>query len=197
MAHSETDKSIFEGIADRMKIALSLIIGLSIIAGTGYSATFPTNTKYEVCFTLGSDCTSLIVKQIQKANRSIYAQAYSFTSTEIAKAIANAKKKGMHVGVILDKSQMKNNSYSAAKYLSNQGVPVWIDYKPAIAHNKVFIIDNSTVITGSFNFTKAAQDRNAENVLIIHDVGLANLYLHNWESRQTLSIKVENLTVNP
>ena len=44
-----------------------------------------------------------------------------------------------------------------------------IDAEHAIAHNKVMIIDGETVITGSFNFTKAAEENNAENLLIIHD----------------------------
>jgi phospholipase D len=59
-----------------------------------------------------------------------------------------------------------------------------IDYKPAIAHNKVIIIDNGSVITGSFNFTKAAQFKNAENVLIIHDKQLADIYKQNWLYRE-------------
>lgn len=152
-----------------------------------FAETFPPNTKYEVCFTPGEDCTSLIVNEIDKANQSVYLQAYSFTSKPIARAIADAKRRGIVVEVILDKSQTKHNKYSSAKYLANQNIPVWIDYKPAIAHNKVIIIDNDTVITGSFNFTKAAQEENAENVLIIHDKKLASTYLENLQSRKAES----------
>lgn len=50
-----------------------------------------------------------------------------------------------------------------------------------IAHNKVMVIDGQTVVTGSFNFTKAAEENNAENLLIIRDLGLAKLYMENWE----------------
>ena len=49
----------------------------------------------------------------------------------------------------------------------NAGIPTFIDNKHAIAHNKIMIIDQSTIITGSFNFTKAAEEKNAENLLII------------------------------
>lgn len=155
-----------------------------------YSETFLPNTKYEVCFTPGNDCTTTIVNEIKKAKKSIYLQAYSFTSKPITKAITDAKRKGVDVQVILDKSQIKNNKYSSAKYLINQNVPVWIDYKPSIAHNKVIIIDNNTVITGSFNFTKAAQEKNAENVLVMHDVGLAKLYMENLSQRKSISKKL-------
>ena len=59
-------------------------------------------------------------------------------------------------------------------------MPVWIDAQHAIAHNKIMVIDDATVITGSFNFTKAAEEHNAENLLIIHDPALAARYTENW-----------------
>jgi phosphatidylserine/phosphatidylglycerophosphate/cardiolipin synthase-like enzyme len=72
------------------------------------------------------------------------------------------------VQAVLDES---NNTakYSAATFLLHAGIPTFIDAKHAIAHNKIIIIDGRTVITGSFNFTKAAEERNAENLLILRD----------------------------
>jgi phosphatidylserine/phosphatidylglycerophosphate/cardiolipin synthase-like enzyme len=99
-------------------------------------------------------------------------QAYSFTSASIAKALLEAHERGVQVQVILDKSQ-GTEKYSSADFLANQGVPTMIDANHAIAHNKIIIIDGETVITGSFNFTKAAQEKNAEKVLIIRDKALA------------------------
>lgn len=157
-----------------------------------YAAEFPANTQYDVCFTPGEDCTARIVRQINQARESIYLQAYSFTSRPIAAAITAAKRRGIVVEVILDKSQTKNNKYSSAKYLSHQDIPIWVDYEPAIAHNKVIIIDNGTVITGSFNFTKAAQFENAENVLIIHDKALAKSYKENFDSRKEASESLQS-----
>ena len=62
------------------------------------------------------------------------------------------------------------------------GIPVKIDAKHAIAHNKVMVIDDQTVITGSFNFTKAAEEQNAENLLVIYDKVLAAKYVGNWQT---------------
>ena len=70
---------------------------------------------------------------------------------------------------------------SSATFLYNQGIPVKIDAQHTIAHNKVMIIDEETVITGSFNFTKAAEESNAENLLVIHDKKLALAYTRNWQ----------------
>jgi phosphatidylserine/phosphatidylglycerophosphate/cardiolipin synthase-like enzyme len=78
----------------------------------------------------------------------------------------------------------RSEQYSSADFLANQGVPTIIDANHAISHNKVMVIDGETVITGSFNFTKAAQEKNAENVLIIRDQALAAQYTQNWEAHR-------------
>jgi phosphatidylserine/phosphatidylglycerophosphate/cardiolipin synthase-like enzyme len=126
---------------------------------------------------------------VDKAKKSLLIQAYSFTSVPIAKAMIDAKKRGVDVKVILDKSQFLQK-YSSAKFLMNQEIPIWKEDKVAIAHNKIMIIDDMITITGSFNFTKAAQERNAENVLIIEDPLLTKKYTENWFHRQKVSIKV-------
>lgn len=141
-----------------------------------------TTLNYEACFTPGGDCTQDIVNTIANAKKQILVQAYSFTSAPIAKALVDAHKRGIDVRVILDKSQ-RTARYTSSTFLINQGIPTWIDYKVAIAHNKVMVIDGETVITGSFNFTSAAQNKNAENLLILQDADLAKAYTKNWYSR--------------
>lgn len=141
------------------------------------------DTAVTVCFTPGGKCTDAIVTVLSHAKRTVLVQAYSFTSAPIAKALLDAHKRGVQVQVILDKSQ-RAEKYSSADFLANQGVPTMIDATHAIAHNKVIIIDGDTVITGSFNFTKAAQDRNAENLIIIRDTTVAAPYTQNWETHR-------------
>ena len=113
-------------------------------------------------------------------------QAYSFTSAPIAAALVAAKKRGVTVAVLLDKSQ-KTANYSEADFLAHAGVPTFIDGKHAIAHNKIIVIDGAVVVTGSFNFTKAAESSNAENLLVIHDPKLASRYLANWAEHRAHS----------
>jgi len=139
------------------------------------------------CFTPGQDCTGAIVAEIAGAKSSLLVQAYSFTSAPIIEAIASAKERGVDVRVILDASN-DTDKYSGATYLLNHGIQPLIDYKPAIAHNKVMVIDGRDVITGSFNFTKAAQSNNAENVLFVRDEpALAKAYADNWQKRAAAS----------
>lgn len=138
------------------------------------------NAPVQVYFSPRGECTYAIVKEISAARSEILVQAYSFTSAPIAKSLLDAHKRGIKVMAILDKSQKKER-YTSATFLSNSGVPVLIDSAHAIAHNKVIIIDREIVITGSFNFTKAAEERNAENLLIIRSRELAAKYVANWK----------------
>jgi phosphatidylserine/phosphatidylglycerophosphate/cardiolipin synthase-like enzyme len=137
------------------------------------------NSPAQVCFSPNGGCTETIVNQIEAAKSEILVQAYSFTSVPIAKALLNAHKRVVKVETILDKSQ-RRGKYTSATFLANSGIPTYIDSKHAIAHNKIIIIDRETVITGSFNFTKAAEEKNAENLLIIKEKNLAKLYIDNW-----------------
>lgn len=139
------------------------------------------------CFTPGQDCTHQITDHIAKAEHSISVQAYGFSSKDIADALIAAKNRGIKVKIILDKSQ-RSQRYSLLHYIVDAGIPVWIDTKPAIAHNKIMIIDEKEVITGSFNFTDAAQKRNAENLVFITDSKLAREYIGNWQNREHQSI---------
>ncbi|HEY2110285.1 MAG TPA: phospholipase D family protein, partial [Dongiaceae bacterium] len=144
-----------------------------------------------VCFTPGGDCTDLVVGEIAAAWHQILVQAYSFTSVPILSALRAAHARGVEVEVIVDKTSAgvskSGSHYSAAVYLTNAGIPVWVDSKVAIAHNKVMILDGAVVITGSFNFTAAAQNRNAENLLVISDPAVAAQYRDNWRRRQAVS----------
>ena len=141
----------------------------------------------QVAFSPKGGATELVVKTIRHAQKFILVQAYSFTSAPIAQALAQAEERGVDVRVILDKSQ-KTGRYSVVTFLKNHGIPTWIDSQHAIAHNKVMVIDGVTVITGSFNFTKAAETKNAENVIMLHDnPKLAAIYETNWFAHESHS----------
>jgi phosphatidylserine/phosphatidylglycerophosphate/cardiolipin synthase-like enzyme len=141
--------------------------------------------EIQVCFSpplpQGCDPTETVIEALNSAQHQILVQAFSFTSAPIAKAIVDAKKRGVDVRVILDKSNA-SKGYSAATFLEHADVRLLVDARHAIAHNKVMIIDGQTVITGSFNFTRAAEENNAENLVLIHNPAIAEEYVQNWTS---------------
>ena len=139
------------------------------------------------CFTPAQACADLIVSILDHAQSHIRLQAYGFTSSPILAALVAAKQRGVDVVVILDKSDEHQSSGSGALYVARAGIPVFIDYQPAIAHNKVIVVDKHMVVTGSYNFTTAAEHKNTENVVIIDSSEVASGFLSNWESRRTVS----------
>jgi phosphatidylserine/phosphatidylglycerophosphate/cardiolipin synthase-like enzyme len=111
-------------------------------------------------------CTDAVLREIQRARRQILVQAYSFTSEVLARGLIEAKKRGVDVEILLDKSN-EVERHSDLHILLENGLPPLIDGAHAIAHNKIMIIDKRTLVTGSFNFTNQAEHENAENLLII------------------------------
>ena len=126
-------------------------------------------------------CTEAVVAEIRRAKRSILVQAYSFTSEAICNALETRHRDGLTVRVIVDRKGNSDGERTQADWLAGQGVEVLTDGQHAIAHNKVMIIDDAVVITGSFNFTAAAEHSNAENLLVIRDPALAAAYARNWQ----------------
>jgi len=151
-----------------------------IIAAEQFKAT----GTIDVYFSPNGGATEAIVKEIDSAKKEIMVQAYSFTSKPIAKALVDARKRGVKIEAVLDKSQ-RREKYTSADFVAHAGIPTYIDSSHAIAHNKIIIIDRSTLITGSFNFTKAAEAKNAENMLVIKgNKSLVERYIRNFEEHK-------------
>ena len=139
------------------------------------------SAEIEVAFSPNGGAETLVLKTIDAAKVSVRVAAYGFTSKPVAVALLNAHKRGVDVRVVVDKSNATAR-YTAATFLANQGVPVRVDRQYAIMHNKFIVVDGETVETGSFNFTAAAEARNAENVIVLwHDAAVGQPYKRLWD----------------
>ncbi len=159
---------------------LRIICLLSLLT-LGCAQTFVHEQSISVSFSPNAGATAAVVDLISQAKHRIRVAAYGFTSKEIAKALLEAHKRGVDVQVVLDKSNA-TSKYSSATFLANVGIPVRINYKYAIMHNKFMVVDDVTTETGSFNFTKAAELHNAENLIVLRnhpDIGMQ--YLDQWQ----------------
>lgn len=166
---------------------LSVLIALQFSALSVIAAPITSTGTTEVFFSPNGGATQAVVGEIGHARQEVLVQAYSFTSKPIAKALLDAHKRGVRIVAVLDKSQ-RTQKYSGATFLANAGILVYIDSQHAIAHNKVMVLDRSTLITGSFNFTAAAEGKNAENLLVIKgNKPLVDKYIANFESHKTHS----------
>ena len=125
------------------------------------------------------DCASHIIGLIKSSESSVYFMSFSFTNEAIADSLV--RKKGMDIRGIFDSSQA-SNKFSQFKRMKGFGLNVKLDSNKYKLHHKVFIIDNNTVVTGSFNPTLSADTKNDENVIIIHDEKIAGLFLDEFDS---------------
>ncbi|MFP3019615.1 MAG: phospholipase D family protein [Arsenophonus sp.] len=146
----------------------------------------------EVGFSPGRTAKQIILLAIKEAKTSIDIAVYSFTSKPIALALVDAKQRGVNIRMVADKKS-NGGKYTAVTYLVNHRIPVRLNNKYAIMHNKFIIVDGHSVETGSFNYTKSAAFRNAENVIYLRNLpNIAEKY-----TREFNRLWRESTDINP
>jgi len=140
-----------------------------------------TELSYELGFSPNGESLQIVLNGIAEAKESILVATYSFTSKPVSEALLDAHKRGVRVAVVADH---KGNSgrYTAVNFLANHGVPVRLNGNYAIMHHKFMVIDGTVIQLGSFNYSAAAVDKNAENVLLLRDVpSIALRFTEEWK----------------
>ena len=140
----------------------------------------PGKTGIDIYFSPNGGCTAAIVAEISAAKKSVYVLAYSFTSVQVASALILAYGRKLDVKIVLDPCNIGSAGSQLQAVYYKTKIPLWIDGEHAIAHNKVIVIDKSTVVTGSFNFSEQAETGNAENLIIVRQKDVAKKYLDNF-----------------
>ena len=156
-------KTVIKGTVIILVISLAFIFSPNALAET------------EVYFSLYDDPEAVIIKNIDGAEEFINIAMYTFTDVEIAQAILEARDRGIDIKILLDRSQVKAK-YSRSRYFVQNGIEVRISSNSYIMHNKFAVIDNEIVITGSYNWTASAGERNDENLLVIDDNYIVERY---------------------
>ncbi len=154
----------------------AFVVGLACamsIPARGEPTRYPAAGTVELAFTPGDAVDATILGAIAAAEHEVLVLAYSFTHPKISRALGAARLRGVRVEVIADRGQTLELPQSVVPALARDGIPVWLDGNFAAAHNKVVVIDadgaHAATITGSYNFTIAAQKRNAENIVVFRD----------------------------
>lgn len=125
----------------------------------------------------GQNVEGQIVYEIGTAKKTLDVAIYSFTDTKIAGAIVAAKKRGVNVRLISDRESSNNSSQRQTMLIiKSAGIPIKINSHSGIMHLKVLVIDNNVATTGSFNYTKSAQNLNDENFVVLNNSKIAQTY---------------------
>ncbi len=152
----------------------------------------PRQARSRSPFTPGDRIDRLIVAAIDASRHEVLVLAYLFTDRSIARALLRAQQRGVTVRVVADREQSRALPQSVLADLVAGGVDVRVDGRHQAAHNKVIVIDaespHATTITGSYNYTLAAQRSNAENVVVLRDnPPVARAYRDNWTRLHALA----------
>lgn len=155
------------------------------VAAEAPARRFAATGSVEVAFTPGDRVDRLIIAAVDAAKQEVIVLAYSFTDRTIARALLRAQQRGVRVRVVADREQARASPQNVLGDLVAGGVEVRLDGNFQAAHNKVIVLDadspRATTITGSYNFTLAAQRANAENVIVLRDdPAVARAYRDNW-----------------
>lgn len=132
-------------------------------------------TTIENYFAPEDDVQEKILEQIRAARREILFMAFAFTSDPIAEAMIDAMREGVQVRGVLEARNVNDRACEDDR-LRDAGATVYVDSNPNNMHNKIIVIDEATVITGSYNFSRNADENNDENILFINDRALALQY---------------------
>ncbi len=139
-------------------------------------------TSVYIRFSPDDGIDDMIESLISAANDSVYMLAYSFASRDIAERLQAADDDGLDVIVICEDSKAYTDGGGQCGPLSEAGLAVYVDgYPDTLMHEKVIILDNSVVIAGSYNFTRSADKRNDEQVLVIQSRDVADQFLAEFD----------------
>jgi phosphatidylserine/phosphatidylglycerophosphate/cardiolipin synthase-like enzyme len=139
----------------------------------------------EAAFSPDGQAQVLVEKVINSAHTSVRLAAYSFTSPTVVRCLIAAKRRGVDVMVVADEKASNSKSAQAAlNLLVNADIPVRLNGRYAIHHDKYIVVDALHVQSGSFNYSKAAATSNSENVLVVwNNHVVADQYLRHWQKR--------------
>jgi phosphatidylserine/phosphatidylglycerophosphate/cardiolipin synthase-like enzyme len=173
-----------------------VLIFFVLIAARAAADTTSNAVKVQALFTPGDNIAGAIVQAIRDAKQSVRVQCFSFTNKAIGRALQDAQQRRIDVAILADQEQFEKGAAFILRDLKQAGVAMKLDGSHSAAHNKIMLIDdegaNPKIITGSFNFTQAAQKYNAENVVLIHnDKTLAKAYRDNWLRHWQHGVAVE------
>ena len=135
----------------------------------------------EIYFSPEDDFEQRLLSLIESADESIDFLAYAFTDKKIEKSLKDMYNKGVKIRGVYDEKWNKSSKYSTYPALLSFGLNVKLDGNKQTQHNKVFIIDNKTVVTGSYNFTNKANNANNENAIVVHNKEFASRYEDEFE----------------
>jgi len=155
--------------------------GPDVVPETPYPEVNIDGTDIEVYFSPDDGVANHVFELLSQAEESIYFLAFSFTTDEFGEVIRSKAEDGLTVAGVMEEQQVKSNVGTEYDLFKQAGLDVFVDGNEGQMHHKTMIVDENIVITGSYNFSRSAETRNDENLIVMHNDKIADFYLNEFQ----------------
>ncbi|MCM2279850.1 MAG: phospholipase D-like domain-containing protein [Oligoflexia bacterium] len=169
----------------RFGITLFLALGSASILSSAEARAL------EIYFTPGKDCEDRIVSAIHESKKEVRAAVYSINNARIVEALRAAHRRGVKVHVLTDRVQAAGPS-SRTLELFEAGVPLRVNSRHKIMHNKFAVFDGKLSVTGSYNWTAPASEVNSENCVFLSENAAVSAFRKRFDELWTLNTEAKS-----
>ena len=155
--------------------------GPDVIAETPNPSLTLDGTRVDTYFSPDDHVLTALYNLLSKSEESIYFLAFSFTSNELGEIVREKAEAGLDIKGVMDREQVASNTGTEFDPFRQAGLDVRIDGIDGQMHHKVFIVDGKIVVLGSYNFSRAAEERNDENIIIVYNEKIAEFFIQELE----------------
>jgi len=155
--------------------------GPDVVSQTPHPSITIDETRLDTYFSPDDHVLTALYNLLSEANESIYFLAFSFTSNELGEIVRTQADAGLDIKGVMDEEQVASNTGTEYDPFKQAGLDVRIDGNDGQMHHKVFIVDGRIVVMGSYNFSRSAEERNDENIIIIYHEKIAEFFLEEFD----------------
>jgi len=155
--------------------------GPDVVAQTPNPEITLDGTRVDTYFSPDDGVLTVLYNLLAEAEKSIYFLAFSFTSNELGAIVRGQAKAGLDIKGVMDREQVASNTGTEFDPFRQAELDVYIDGIDGQMHHKVFIVDEKIVVMGSYNFSRAAEERNDETIVIIYNEQIAKFFIDEFE----------------
>ena len=157
------------------------LFGPNVLAETPNPDLMLDGTRVETYFSPDDHVATALYNLLSNAQESIHFLAFSFTTNELGDIVRQKAEDGLEVKGVMDVEQAASNTGTEFDPFKQAGLDVLIDGNAGQMHHKMFIVDGRIVVLGSYNFSKSAEERNDENILVVYNEDIAQFFLQEFQ----------------
>ena len=157
------------------------MFGPDVVAETPNPEITIDGTRVDTYFSPDDHVLTALYNLLSDANKSIYFLAFSFTSNELGAVVREKADAGLTIKGVMDEEQIASNTGTEFDPFRQAGLDVLIDGNAGQMHHKIFIVDGKIAVLGSYNFSKSAEERNDENIIIVYNEKIADFFMQEFD----------------